>query len=214
MRVVQQSSFWLSYCAVPYILATVTRGHCSLRAKDCFRQGYFPRYTAVCNLLCYPIDFSTLLIITVQDDPTQFAVDVLRNKYIKLSDTSSEEQYFLHFVHFGIQIITDSRTTQSPDIRLHTKFLHSDLSKAAMLQRNFICNISSIGIENFLGRQKYKYTSVIESGLLFFLAAAVLNVLEVEEVFGVSFFYKEAFLTCHTLEYEKNLHNQIQMLKA
>ena len=61
MRVVQQSSFWLSYCAVPYILATVTRGHCSLRAKDCFRQGYFPRYTAVCNLLCYPIDFSTLL---------------------------------------------------------------------------------------------------------------------------------------------------------
>ena len=75
---------------MPYILATVTRGHCSLRAKDCFRQGYFPRYTAVCNLLCYPIDFSTVLIITVQDDPTQFAVDVLRNKYIKLSDTSSE----------------------------------------------------------------------------------------------------------------------------
>ena len=37
----------------------------------------------------------------------------------------------------------------------------------------------------------------------FFLA--VLNVLEVEEVFGVSFFYKEAFLTCHTLECKKKL---------
>ena len=82
----QQSSFWLSFALVELRGALYTcnsdKGHCSLRAKDCFRQGYFPRYTAVCNLLCYPIDFSTVLIITVQDDPTQFAVYVLRNKDI------------------------------------------------------------------------------------------------------------------------------------
>ena len=82
----QQSSFWLSFALVELRGALYTcnsdKGHCSLRAKDCFRQGYFPRYTAVCNLLCYPIDFSTVLIITVQDDPTQFAVNVLRNKDI------------------------------------------------------------------------------------------------------------------------------------
>lgn len=142
----QQSSFWLSFALVElrgalYTCNSDKKGAAALfiESKGLLQAGVFSR--VCCNLL-----FLVLLTFLSLQHRMTYPEYIL--KYILLTEYIRESISCLSVFLFRIwiQIITDSRT--QPDIRLHIKFLHSDLSKAAVATQE-ISFATSIGIENF-----------------------------------------------------------------
>ena len=143
----QQSSFWLSFALVElrgalYTCNSDKKGAAAalfIESKGLLQAGVFSR--VCCNLL-----FLVLLTFLSLQHRMTFPEYIL--KYILLTEYIRESISCLSVFLFRIwiQIITDSRT--QPDIRLHIKFLHSDLSKAAVATQE-ISFATSIGIENF-----------------------------------------------------------------